>query len=376
MIENTARTNSVGTGGTRAYAGSATPQQVASFIRAAPSLVVLTHAKPDGDALGSVLTVVRAAQSVGVRAEGWLVGPVPHWTDHFALQTPVRKLSTLAEVPPDEPDAVVIVDTGSFSQLAPLDAWVRTRHAKAAIVDHHLHGDASAADVRLVTTHSASCTEALAPVIDALLGLAGNAPIPREIAAPMYLGLATDTGWLRYSNTTPATLRLAARLIESGVDHAGVYEVVEQQAKPVRPVLLGLALSSLVMHHVGEFGFMTITDEQLRKLGAVGEDTGGFAEPVLAVRGVRVVSTFTQMPTQPSGRDLTKVSIRSKPGPHAIDVAAVAATLGGGGHARAAGIKLELPVDQAQSAVLAALLRAVEQVPAPGPAPAQSAFGS
>jgi len=347
------------------YASSATPEQVAEFIRAKRSIVVLTHAKPDGDALGSALAVARAAESVGVAATVWLLGPFPGWLERFAGDTPVVKLSAdpknagqvLPGMPTDEPEGVVIVDTGSFGQLAPLDAWVRTRHSKCAIVDHHLHGDAAAADVRLITSRSASCTEALAPVIDALLGLGleSGAKLPLAVAEPMYLGLATDTGWLRYSNTTSATLRLAARLIDSGVDHAAIYEAVEQQHKAMRPMLLGLALSSLVMHAGGKVAFMTLLDEPLRKLGAVGEDTGGFAEPLLAVQSVQVAATFTQMPVQPDGRALTKVSLRSKPGPGAVDVAAVANTMGGGGHARAAGIKVYLPVPQAEAAVLAAL---------------------
>ncbi len=347
------------------YVSSAGAEQIGAFLTGASKqpggVVVLTHAKPDGDALGSALALTRALMHAGGRAQAWLLGPFPHWMDRFVthagVATPVVKLSAEGlRVPEVEPAAVAIVDTGSFGQIAPLDAWLkapgadgRARTSRAVIVDHHLHGHAEAAALRLITTRAASCTEALEPLIDAVL--AGRALTP-DIAEAMYLGLATDTGWLRFSNTTPATLRLAARLMEAGADHSAIYEAVEQQNRPTRPLLLGLAMSSLTMHHGGAVGVMTLRDADLRTIGAVGEDTGGFAEPVLAVAGVRAVATLTEMPTQPDGRPLVKVSLRSKPGPQAVDVAAIAATLGGGGHARAAGIKLYQSLEQARAKIV------------------------
>lgn len=341
------------------YASNASPEQIAAFIKRQSSLVVLTHAKPDGDALGSALTVARAAARVGVPAECWLLGPFPAWMDHFEGETPVRKLSPdNVQLPTTgafaDPSGVVVVDTGAWQQIRPLDAWLKPRADRAAIVDHHLHGDADAAHLRLVTTRAASCTEALAPVVDALLKTNGKA-IPLEVATPMYLGLATDTGWLRFSNTSADTLRLAARLVESGVDHPAIYQAVEQQQVITRPRLLGLALSSLETFHGGRVAVMSVRDADLRALSAVGEDTGGFAEPVMAVSQVQVVVSLTEMPMQADGLPLTKASLRSKPGPNAVDVAAIAHGLGGGGHARAAGIKLRLSLDEAKSTIVAAL---------------------
>jgi bifunctional oligoribonuclease and PAP phosphatase NrnA len=341
------------------YTSSATSEQIAEFIKRQSSLVILTHAKPDGDALGSALTVARAAAHAGVPSECWFLGPFPSWTEHFASTTPIRKLSPDNVILPTsgpfaDPSGVVVVDTGAWQQLRPLDAWLRPRADRAAIIDHHLQGDADAARLRLITPRAASCTEALAPVVDALLATQGQ-HIPLDVATAMYLGLATDTGWLRFSNTTAATLRLAARLIESGVDHPAIYQAVEQQQVITRPRLLGLALSSLETFHAGRVAVMSVRDADLRALGAVGEDTGGFAEPVMAVSQVQVVVSLTEMPIQADGLPLTKASLRSKPGPGAIDVAAIAHSLGGGGHARAAGIKLRQPLDAAKATIVAAL---------------------
>ncbi|MBY0307481.1 MAG: DHH family phosphoesterase [Phycisphaerales bacterium] len=343
------------------YRGNSTPDQTAAWLKSRKKVVVCTHAKPDGDALGSTVGLSRALAHAGIPSEVWLIGPFAEWTDKVVGTTPVCRLSSEnTQIPPSGADAdgIAVCDTGSWNQLEGLRPWLTGKAMKTAILDHHLHGNAEVADRRLIVTAAAAASHIVADVATLLLGLAPGAPLPLDVATPLYLGLATDTGWLRFSNTTPDTLRLAARLLDSGVDHAALYEMVEQQQKPIRPVLLGKALGSLSMHHGKRLAMMTIRDRDLRELGAVGEDTGGFSEPVLAVAGVQVVATLTEMPppqSAPAGSGLlVKVSLRSKPGPDAVDVAAVANRLGGGGHARAAGVKLFTSIEEAQRTIVQA----------------------
>lgn len=344
------------------YTGNANAEKVAAWLGGRKKVVVCTHAKPDGDALGSSIGLSRALAHAGVASEVWLIGPFPSWTDAVAGSTPVKKLSSEATQIPasaQDVDAIAVCDTGSWSQLEGLRPWLTGKAASTVIIDHHLHGNAEVAAMRLIDTKAAAASHIVADVATALLKLSPDAPLPLDVATPLYLGLATDTGWLRFSNVTSSTLRQAARLLESGVDHPGLYEMVEQQQRPTRPVLLGRALSSLTMHHGKRLALMTLRDKDLRELGAVGEDTGGFSEPVMSVAGVQVVATLTEMPpptNAPAGSGLlVKVSMRSKPGPHAVDVAAIASTLGGGGHARAAGIKLFMTVEEAQRTIVEAV---------------------
>lgn len=346
------------------YTFNSTAQQIAAWLKGRKKVIICTHAKPDGDALGSTTGLSRALAHAGVSSEVWLIGPFPSWTDQVLGHTHVKKLSSDATtVPPsgNEADGIVVCDTGSWNQVEGLRPWLTGKADRTVILDHHLHGHPEMASQRLIVTNAAAASHVVADVATALLGLAETAPLPKDVAEPLYLGLATDTGWLRFSNVTPATLRLAARLIESGVDHPSLYEMVEQQQKPTRPVLLGRALSSLTMHHGKTVALMTLRDSDLRALGAVGEDTGGFSEPVMAVAGVRVVATLTEMPPPPSAPagsgTLVKVSLRSKPGPNAVDVAEIANRLGGGGHARAAGIKLFMSVEDAQRTIIDALAK-------------------
>jgi phosphoesterase RecJ-like protein len=343
------------------YSSNATPAEIAAWLKSRKKVVICTHAKPDGDALGSTVGLSRALSHVGIPSEVWYIGPFPTWTDAVTGTTPVKKLSNEnTQIPASgvEADGIAICDTGSWNQLEGLRPWLTGKAGKAIILDHHLHGQAEIAHKRLIVTTAAAAAHVVADVATILLGLAPGAPLPLDVATPLYLGLATDTGWLRFSNVTSDTLRLAARLIDSGVDHPALYEMVEQQQKPTRPVLLGRALSSLTMHHGKTLAVMTLRDKDLRELGAVGEDTGGFSEPVMAVAGVQVVATLTEMPppiNAPAGSGLlVKVSLRSKPGPNAVDVAAVASRFGGGGHARAAGIKLFTTVEEAQRTIIEA----------------------
>ncbi|MBL0871272.1 MAG: DHH family phosphoesterase [Phycisphaerales bacterium] len=358
-------------GHSRPPLSTTTPSEIASRLLAAPTsdapgpVVITTHAKPDGDAAGSSLALARALIHKGVPAEVWHVGPFQGWLKTIAGDTPTRRISqdtpaaSLSSALPsdasNEPRAIVVTDTGSWVQLETLTPWLKPRTQRVMVIDHHLQGDADLSPRRLVETTAASATQVLAPVIDALLGLRADEALPEPIARMLYLGLATDTGWFKFSNTSAAAMRLAARMIDSGVDHAGLYQLIDQQDAAVRPRLLGRALSSLRYFDENTIAFMALTGGDLRELSAGQEDTGGFAEPAMSVMSVRVVAVFTDATRAGDAQPTTKVSLRSKPGTNAIDVAAVCASLGGGGHARAAGVKLKMEIPQAQEAVLQAL---------------------
>jgi phosphoesterase RecJ-like protein len=352
--------NNVQNVGRDGWVATVTAGEAAAAFLAAHRTVVLTHARPDGDALGSTLALVRALKHAGRDAEAWFVGPMPRFAAALVRDTKVRVaagaegaaalVSSAAE-----PGAVAVVDTGSWMQIDVLGPWLRERADKAVVVDHHLGGDADTAPRRLLDTAAAAAAEVIAPVCAGVLGVPVSR-LPRDVAEALFLGCATDTGWFKFSNTRPATLRLAADLLDAGVDHAAVYEVVEQQDRPARLKLLGRALDALAWYGGGRVAVMTLTRADFDSTGGDAEDAGGFASDVLNVAGAQVAVVLTEVlnPGKAGGATV-KVSTRSKPGPNAVDVAAVCATLGGGGHARAAGVKLAMPMDKAKAAVLRAL---------------------
>ncbi len=347
-----------------AWATNATASTLAAALRSARSVVVTTHAKPDGDAIGSSLALARALARAGVPAELWLVGPIPRWIGEIFCRIPIRELKPGSPMtfldgrPASDPDMVAIVDTGSWNQLSELRPFLEPRGDRNIIVDHHLHGDAVVATRRLIDSRCASCTEVLAPLCVALCGVASAAALPLDVAEPLYLGLATDTGWLRYSSVTAQTLRLAADLIQCGVDHTRLYMLIEQQQSVARWHLLGRALRTLELHNTrgkDDAAVMSLTLADFAQTGSDPNDTSGFADMLLTVASVQVAAVLVESPVNAGEPPLTKYSLRSKPGPQAVDVNQVCQKLGGGGHARAAGAKARLAIPAAKAALLEAL---------------------
>ncbi|MEM0982957.1 MAG: DHH family phosphoesterase [Planctomycetota bacterium] len=338
-----------------------TPAQIARWLAGKHSIVAITHAKPDGDAIGSTIGMVRALNiaaggseagfgGVASRAEAWYADPVPPWTGGIARSTKTRTIGKDGKAGSVEPDAIVICDTGSWSQLAPYRPWLEQRLDRTVIIDHHLRGDAEISERRLIEPSAASACEIVAGVAKHILGCSSCAELPTEVAEPLYLGTATDTGWFKHSNVTPATFRLAADLLETGIDHERLFEVVEQRDRPARMKLLARALSSMELHHDDRVAVMTLTKKDFAETGGSPGDSGGFADVVRSVESVRVVALLTE---QTDGdTTITKMSLRSKGGPDMVDVNEVAARLGGGGHAQAAGAKVRMPIADAKTRII------------------------
>lgn len=351
------------------WQGNSDTAAVAARLKAAGSVLVLTHAKPDGDAAGSTLALARTLVRCGITTQIAYVGPIPPWLDEVAgpHSPPARRY--FQPMKPAEPadggawtgrDArtIAIVDTGSWQQVAEMRPVLEGRAGDAIIIDHHAHGDEDVAGTRLVRTECASCTEVLAPICRTLLGVGSVAELPLDIATPLYLGLATDTGWFRFSSVTPATLRLAADLREAGVNHTDLYRIIEQQDHVSRWKLLGRALGSIRLHDLGSPGgklsVMRLTLRDFDECGADRNDTGGFADMVLAVKQIVASAVLTEGDAGPGAPPLTKVSLRSKPVPDALDVGTLTQRLGGGGHFHAAGAKLRVGLDEAERMLLEA----------------------
>ncbi len=340
------------------YTTTTTVAAIVTRLLGAKKVLVLTHSKPDGDALGSTMALVRALVSKGIAASAVYVGPVPRWGPLVVGRSPAKIVDggTANELSAEfeAADVIVVMDTGAWSQVDELRAMLAGKSARTIVVDHHLNGNADLADARLVESGAAAAAELSAKLCCGILGVKAS-DFPVEVAEPLYLGLATDTGWFHFSNTKPATLRLAADLVDAGVDFPRLFEMIEQQDRPARLRLLGRALESLELFKHDTTALMTLTRADFEHCHGDAEDTGGFAGYALAVAGMRVAGVLTEAAGREGKGPLSKLSLRSKPGPGAVDVAAVCQTLGGGGHARAAGAKLAMSMSEAKAKVLVAL---------------------
>ncbi len=351
---------------TFSYESNASVEQLAARIRAARSIVVTTHAKPDGDALGSVLAIVRAAHALHIAAEAWLVGPFEPNLLTLAEPTPIQCVDPKApRFPSGEPDLIVIVDTGALSQLETLGPWLRERTARTIGLDHHARGDHVAAE-RIVDVRCGSATAVIAPLIDAL-GVAFTAGADAKgrgsIAEALFLGLATDTGWFRHQNAKPPEFALASRLLAAGVDKDRLVEVIENSGRPERLRIEGAALASVRFIDLGARGqvaLMQLSAADFASIGASVEETAGIVNMPMAVAAVRASAFLIE--AEPG---LIKISFRSKPRDDAgrfIDVNELASRFGGGGHVHAAGARIKGSLDDAEKAIRQALVQPIAAV--------------
>lgn len=331
-----------------------TLEALAAWLKSRTRIVVLTHVKPDGDAIGSTMAVVRALRLAGKDARAWYSGPMPDFYAGVRKDTPAHVLDDYG-LPHEEPDGVLILDTGSWSQLEPFAPWLKERSEAAALIDHHVHGDGDVAPRRLIATDSAAVCQPAGELCRILLGKRSLMDLPVEVAEPLYLGLATDTGWFRHSNVTPAVMQMAGELVGAGVDHARLYSQIEQQYKVARLRLLSRALASLQMLDRDRIAVMTLTQQDFHDSRATPTDSGGFVDVPLSVATVMVSVLITEAFSGPTDTKITKASLRAKEGDGAVDVNAIARKLGGGGHIRAAGVKLSLPLAEARNRIIEAL---------------------
>ncbi|MFO0829947.1 MAG: DHHA1 domain-containing protein [Phycisphaerales bacterium] len=341
------------------YVSNATVERLAARIKGARRVVITTHAKPDGDALGSVLAVMRSCAAVGVASEGWLVGPFE--PNLLSLAAPA-KLELVdpskPRLPPDDADLAIVVDTGAWTQLETFAPWLRPRADRTIGFDHHPRGDGVASE-RIVDVTCGSCTALLVRLVDALgvpLTFGADARGRGSIAEAVYLGLSTDTGWFRFPNARGPEFALAARLLDAGVDKDHIIEVVEQSHRAERVRIEGRALAGVrfvPLKSGGDVAIMRLAQSDFREIGAALEETSGIVNLPMVVARVRAAILLIE--TEPT---LIKVSFRSKPKDDAgrfVDVNALAARFGGGGHVHAAGARIKAPLDEAQARIEAAI---------------------
>jgi phosphoesterase RecJ-like protein len=319
-------------------------------LSACRRVLVTTHVRPDGDALGSAAAMILGLKKVGIDAEALLLSHLPRkyafifndykipfidveqaWPEPFSL---------------DRFDALLVVDTGTWSQLPGLQERVANWPKPKIVVDHHLTQE-SWADVKLVDTQAAAAGEIVAELLEHW-----KIPFDSAIATALYLAITSDTGWFQFANTRPHTLRMAADLMEAGVDTIRLYELLYQNERPERVALQARALQSLEVLADGRLAVMRVYKKDFEETRANVPDTENLINVPLQVGTVQV----SILVTEPRDFGPVRISLRSK---GQLDVAKFAEQFGGGGHARAAGLKMEMPMQAAHDQVVAALLRAL-----------------
>ena len=320
------------------YVSNTTLVDVANWVRGLKCVGVTTHAKPDGDAIGSTVGLVRALVRIGIDARLWYFPPVQPEFRQIVEPTPFGELVGDQPIDHEDIDGLIITDTGALPQLGGLSGWLSRHRERTCVLDHHIQGDDIAA-LRVVNPEASAASEVVADLIRVL-----EIPFDEQIATPLYLGLATDTGWFRFSNVRAKTFRYAAAFIDAGVNHATLYRQIEQTHEASRMLLLGRALATMELLQNGRVALLKLRLSDYEAAGASQDETHGFSDIPQTIGKVEVVCLLAE-----TEEGYTKMSLRSKHGPAAVDVNAVATTLGGGGHARASGARLNMAFDEAET---------------------------
>jgi bifunctional oligoribonuclease and PAP phosphatase NrnA len=331
------------TGGVRPAAAFLDPRQTdwepaLAFLRPGARVLLTTHVHPDGDGLGSQAALVRVLQQRG--CEAWILNPdpVPEVFRFLFAGLEDHLLESGADLP--AVDGAVILDVSSLKRLGAVGARLAAAELPLLVIDHHLSNEVEGGLVYAFPAIG-STGEVLAALLDA-----ADCIWTPEIATAIYTAVVTDSGGFIYAATTAETLELAARLVRLGADPCWINEQVHQNYPARRYDLLARFLASMQVRAGGGLLVFELTREMLAASGARREESEGFANIGLGIRGCRMTLIFTDL-----SAEQTKINLRSK-APY--DVCALARRFGGGGHRFAAGATIDLPFAQAREAVLAA----------------------
>jgi bifunctional oligoribonuclease and PAP phosphatase NrnA len=301
--------------------------RVLQEIRGRRRFVVTSHARPDGDGIGSALACAQILRVMGKEADVVMHDGVPRIYQNLPFADRVIKTGT---VPVN--DAVILLECDSTRRtlLEGLEKCFLIN------IDHHASGR-NFAHVNWID----STVMATAEMVFRVARLA-CVPIDRDIATCLYTGLMTDTGSFMFEGTNEHTFAVARDLVLAGADPALCARPIYFGHSTAKMRLLGAALSNL--HREGPLAWIWVTQEQMQRLGARDEDCEGLVNYALSMADVQVAIFFRELADQ-----RFRVSLRSK---GEVNVSIVAEYFGGGGHKCASGCSVEGPLSVAVSRIV------------------------
>jgi phosphoesterase RecJ-like protein len=306
-------------------------EKVLEEIEKRRRFLVTSHARPDGDAIGSALALAQILRKMGKSAQVVMGDSVPVI---YKVLPHADSIVHAARVNGDC-DAAIVLECDSIqrTRLQGLE------HCFLINIDHHA-SSRPFAHVNWIDSSAVATAELVFR-----LAQAARVPLTPEIATCLYTALLTDTGSFCYAGTNACTFELAKYLVEHGADPGKIAQSVYFSSPTSKMRLLGAALSRL--QRDGAVTWMSVTRHDMERCGALDEDCEGLVNYALGIAGVEVAIFFREL-----ANDRVRVSIRSK---GAVNVAEIAESFGGGGHECAGGFSTEGPVHAAAERVLAEL---------------------
>ena len=320
-------------------------EQIGEILRDYQSFVLISHVRPDGDAIGSQLALGFALMAAGKTVRLINEDGLP---DNLAFMSGSEKI----ELPPAEPmevEVAIALDTATKPRLGERALHAASRAKIWLNIDHHI-SNPGYGDLNLIDSASPATGQILYQLITAL-----DLPLPAESRDAIYVAVSTDTGSFQYPSTTAKTYRMAADLIDRGLDVGTINSNIYDNYPYRRVELMRALLNTLEISKDGLVANWDLRDQMRINLALQPEDSEGLIDIIRAIRGVQVAVFFEELV---DGK--IRVSMRSKD--RRYNVCEIAMAFGGGGHALAAGIRMAGPLEEAKLLVLGEIHRRIAAV--------------
>jgi phosphoesterase RecJ-like protein len=309
------------------------------LINESNNILITTHARPDGDACGSIAALEEALKADNKTTKTLLLSETPQWYEFLFAKKPtvLNQDITIDQLSRNQPDLIIILDTNSKNQLPGFADYLKQNKKSVLVIDHHITSD-GLGDIELIDTSAA----AVGLIIYDLFKFAGWRISP-EIAAALFTAVATDTGWFHFANADARTFRISAELIDAGADPAALYHSLYQNYSPQRFKLMTVMLDSLQLYLDGRYAEQQLTKADFERIGAKYSDTENLIDCCRLISSVQAAALFVELP---DGK--IRCSLRST---GTVDVRKIAQKFGGGGHERAAGTFLPATLTNAKQLI-------------------------
>jgi bifunctional oligoribonuclease and PAP phosphatase NrnA len=319
---------------------AAVPDEVVSRLRAGRRVLTICHSNPEADALGSALAVSLLVEAGGGVATPVCADPVPAMYDFLPGMDRFQREPD----PAVDYDLLVVGDCGELERIGPVLESHRDLFARVPIldIDHHISNRKFGAFDWIDATSSATCE--MVTLLAWRMGVPLTA-LDGMLATALAAGVVMDTGNFQHSNTTPRTLVVAAALREAGAPLTDIARRIYRSKPNSQLILFGRVLARMEASMEGRLVWSTLELADLPASGSRPEESEGLVDMLAQSATAEAAILFKE------NGGSTRISVRTLPG--GVDATVLTGTFGGGGHARAAGATLELPIEEARRAVLA-----------------------
>ncbi|EPR39231.1 phosphoesterase RecJ domain protein [Desulfococcus multivorans DSM 2059] len=316
-------------------------EKIIHHLRRSKRILLASHVNPDGDAVGALIALALALEKSGKRTTMYNESPIPAV---YRFLPAVDRIVSRIDRNTTPFDAVVILDCSNMDRIGRLAADAASLGVTLNI-DHH-PSNTGFGDLQYVDTGACSTAEMVYRIVKAI-----GVSMDRDISTAIYTGILTDTGSFRFANTNQTAFSICLEMTENGVDPYTVAQHVYGTYSIGRIKLLNLALDSIEIAENGKLSFMMLTRDMLEETGTQPEDVDGMINYAKSIKDVKVAVLIQERAGNDDSRNKNNfyVSLRSD---GSVDVAALAASFGGGGHHRAAGFCAETSLADLKGGIL------------------------